>query len=406
MDRIFLKNSLNLYMLTLAKFLLPLITLPYLTRVLSVDSYGIIAYIKSLMGYAQLIIDFGYMLSVTREIAEHKKVNDWHKISSIVSTTTFSRIFLCAITLLLSLIIGKKIPIINDNIIIFVLYYFSIAISLFCFDFLFRGIEKMEILSIRFVLSKIISVIFILLLVKGDNDLILMGFIEIIGSMIAAVFSFIEIKKLNIILIIPKISDCIKNIKNSLIYFLSNFSTTAFSLMITFLIGLYMKPSDVAYWSLALQVVVMIQSFYSPIIESLYPALIREFRTSLIMRTLYFAIPLIIFGCIVIYSYGDLILTVLVGDSYYASYQTLVYLIPLLIISFPAMLFGWPVLGSMGYAKEVTCTTVLASVIQIALLFYLIYSNSFNILFIAITRNVSEFILMISRILIFCHKLK
>ena len=52
-----------LYIMNIAKLVFPLITLPYLTRVLSVDCYGVVSYVKATMVYAQLVVDFGFMLS-------------------------------------------------------------------------------------------------------------------------------------------------------------------------------------------------------------------------------------------------------------------------------------------------------------------------------------------------------
>ena len=66
------KNIILLYGFSIAKILFPLITLPYLTRVLSVEKYGVVAYVKSIMTYMQLVIDFGFMLSGTKEIVQTK----------------------------------------------------------------------------------------------------------------------------------------------------------------------------------------------------------------------------------------------------------------------------------------------------------------------------------------------
>ena len=57
-----------LYIMNIAKMIFPLITLPYLTRVLSVPGYGVVSYVKAIMQYMQLIVDFGFLLSGTKDI--------------------------------------------------------------------------------------------------------------------------------------------------------------------------------------------------------------------------------------------------------------------------------------------------------------------------------------------------
>ena len=90
------KNIIVLYGFSIAKILFPLITLPYLTRVLSVEKYGVVAYVKSIMTYMQLVIDFGFMLSGTKEIVQTKE--DKRTMSAVVGDILLARLALCAIS--------------------------------------------------------------------------------------------------------------------------------------------------------------------------------------------------------------------------------------------------------------------------------------------------------------------
>lgn len=59
-----------LYGMNIAKLVFPLLTLPYLTRVLSVQSYAAVAYTKSVMSYMQILVDFGFLLSGTKDVVQ------------------------------------------------------------------------------------------------------------------------------------------------------------------------------------------------------------------------------------------------------------------------------------------------------------------------------------------------
>ena len=61
-------NTAMLYIMSIAKLIFPLLTFPYLTRVLSEDAYGFVSYTKTCMNYMQLIIDFGFILSSVKDI--------------------------------------------------------------------------------------------------------------------------------------------------------------------------------------------------------------------------------------------------------------------------------------------------------------------------------------------------
>ena len=75
-----IKNTMMLYGMSIAKIVFPLLTLPYLTRVLSVESYGVVSYVKAVMQYMQLVVDFGFMLSGTKDIVNAK--NDFSMLMS------------------------------------------------------------------------------------------------------------------------------------------------------------------------------------------------------------------------------------------------------------------------------------------------------------------------------------
>ena len=70
------KNIIMLYGYSIAKILLPFVTVPYLTRVMSTDAYGVVLYVKSIGTYLQLIVDFGFMLSGTRDIVMARESNE------------------------------------------------------------------------------------------------------------------------------------------------------------------------------------------------------------------------------------------------------------------------------------------------------------------------------------------
>ena len=59
-------NTTMLFLMNVAKLVFPLLRLPYLTRVLSVECYGVVAYVKSIMTYVQVFVYFGFVLSTTK----------------------------------------------------------------------------------------------------------------------------------------------------------------------------------------------------------------------------------------------------------------------------------------------------------------------------------------------------
>ena len=128
--------------MTIAKLVFPLLTLPYLTRILSEDSYGFVAYVKSCMTYMQLIVDFGFILSSVKDIVNAN--GDKKRIGQITGNTFLSKLILCAISAVALIVMLYAIEILQMNVLFVVLSFVTVATTSFLADFFFRGIEKMQ----------------------------------------------------------------------------------------------------------------------------------------------------------------------------------------------------------------------------------------------------------------------
>lgn len=390
-----LNNTIMLYLMTIAKMVFPLITLPYLTRILSVECYGNVTFVKSYMTYIQLIIDFGFILSSVKDIVEANE--DKEKIGIITGQTILAKLLLSCVSLVITLILCCFIQILKQNLLYTLLSLIAIVLSSFLLDFLFRGIEKMHVITITFVIMKTISTIFTLIIVKSDSDILWMPILDIISSIVAIIFTFKEVHKYKIPIKVKNIRISFDMIKESAVYFISNFATTAFGALNTVVIGILMDSTQVAYWSVALQLIAAVNSMYSPITNGIYPQMIRDKSFALIRRVLYIFMPIVAIGCIIYFAVAKYIILIVSGDQYLDSVIILRCLIPVLLISFPSMILGWPTLGAIGKAKEVTITTMLTAVAQVIGLFILIIINKFTLINISIIRCVTEFLMLFLR---------
>ena len=163
-------NVSMLYIMNIAKLVFPLITLPYLTRVLSVDCYGVVSYVKATMVYAQLIVDFGFMLSGVKAVTEARE--SMEKVGIITGNVVMAKGMLSLAAFTVIMTAAFFIDILRENLIYTVLAFIPIALSTLLLEFLFRGLELMHIITVRYVIMKTISVGLTLVLVKGDGDIL------------------------------------------------------------------------------------------------------------------------------------------------------------------------------------------------------------------------------------------
>lgn len=397
------KNTTMLYIMNIAKLIFPMLTLPYLTRVLSVEAYGVVAYVKSVMQYMQLLVDFGFVLSSTKLIVEAN--NDMKKIGVIVGESIIAKLILCGVGAVILSIMSIAIPILRTNVLYTALSFGVIILSSFLMDYLFRGLEKMHILTIRFVIMKSISTILTFVVVKNDSQLLWIPLLDVLSSMIAALMSIYEAKKIGVCFNKGKLTNIIKTLKESFLYFLSNMATTVFGALTTLIIGVCTSASDVAYWSIVNQLVSAVQSMYSPISDGIYPEMIRSKSLGLIKKMVAFFTPLLIAGTLFVVIFAKYILLIIGGEKYVEATILLRAMSPMLILTFYVFLFGWPMLGAINKVRETTITTVSFAVISIIGLIFMIVTNNLTLIKIAVFRCIMELYLLSSRAA-FCFKFR
>ena len=389
-------NTIMLYIMTIAKLIFPLCTLPYLTRVLSEEAYGFVAYVKSCMTYMQLIVDFGFILSAVKDIVNAN--GDKRLIGEITGNTFVAKLCLSVVAGLALAIMCMFIEILQLDILFVALSFVTVATTSFLADFLFRGIEKMHYITIIFVTSKMISTVLTFVMVHGDGSIMWIPILDISSNIIAIIITFAILFKLKIRIHFTRLKDCWRMVKDSFFYFLSSVATTAFAALNTVLIGIYITDlTQVAHWSLCLTIISAIQGLYTPITNSIYPHMIKEKNLAFIHKTLMIFMPIVIVGCIVSYIFADFALLVVGGEKYVEASGLFRLMIPILLFSFPAQVYGWPTLGAIGKVKQTTASTMITAAVQVIGLFVLIVTGQFTLPAIVILRFSTEALMMVIR---------
>ena len=391
-----LSNTFMLYIMSFVKLILPLLTMPYLTRVLSEEAYGLMSYVRSYMTYMQLFVDFGFILSSVKDIV--KANDDKKEIGTIAGNTIVAKAILTLGAAIAMFAICISMETLRINWLYVLLSFISVATTIFLLDFLFRGIERMHYITIIFLITKSISVVLTFLFVKDDSTMMWIPVLEIIAHIVSSILSLCFLKKLEIRIRFSKMKDCFRMIKDSFTYFLSSVATTAFSALNTLIIGIYITDmAVVAHWSLCISMVSAIQGLYGPICNGVYPHMIKERSLRFIHKVMAIMMPVVIAGCIFSFVIAKEALWIVGGEKYISATPVFRCMIPILLFSFPAQLYGWPTLGAIGKVRENTATTIISAVIQIVGLGVLLVINNFNLITLALLRSTTEAILMALR---------
>ena len=395
------KNTFMQYVLYIAQMLFPFITLPYLTRVLNVADYGIYTYSGTCMTYITLIINYGFILSATRDIVNAN--GDKAAISRIHSRvimaksllTLFSSVVLVGMLLWIEVLRGYEL--------FLFLMFIGTVLNAFLPDYLFRGIEKMEVITYRFLICKTLTTALTFVLVRDQSDYMMLPVLNIISGAVALILSlFWERREGYGIRFVP-VREGLSAIKSGFLHFVSQSASTAFNAMNTFIIGLFFGATEIAYWGAAVSLISAAQGLYGPISSSLYPHMIKTKKISLIKKVFLFFMPCIIAVAAACFFLSDFIIGLLYGEQYVNAIWIFEVLLLVLVLAFPAVMLGWPTLGAISKAKEITFTSLTSAGFQIVALLILGFTGNFTMLNVCIVRVSTEAMLLLSRCF-FCIK--
>ena len=227
-------NFSYLSLLQIGSYVLPIITYPYLAKVIGVAGFGKIAFAMSLIVYFMTITDWGYNFTATRDVARNRENQE--KISTIYSIVTTSKLCLLLISTIVLAIIIIFIPYLRENSIV-IIFSFTMVIGYTIFpEWLFQGLENMKLIVILNLLSKLLFTILIFIFIQKPNDFILQPLFSGLGYIISGIISLIYIqKKLKIKFQLCTIKEVKQSIKGSFDVFLNNLMPNlynSFSVMI------------------------------------------------------------------------------------------------------------------------------------------------------------------------------
>lgn len=400
--RVLARSTLSMYLLQIAKYIFPFITLPYLARVLGTDGYAIRSYVLSNMTFVSMVAEFGFMnYAIALLVRDGLNSRNASEISSSIMIARFCLFIPLAAAVAL---MNCTVPLMGKNSLYVWISFAGTFFSSLLPDFVFRGYERMEIITLRYVVSKGASVLLTFILINDPDDLLLVPILDVFTSVVAFVWSWAAaIQQFGVRFVPVAPSRVWNDFVQSAVYFVSGVSTIVFSSLTTFLFGVYGRsPEDIAYWGVAMTVMNGLSALYAPLSQSLYPHFLKKANDdggSLSLRRMYAVslVPLTLVAISMVI-FSRQIMWVLGGDQYLDGSYVIAILAPFAIASFYVQLSGWPSLGALGKVKELTTTTVIGTAFHAAELLLLIVFTGYDLKYVTFARVLSESVMALLRL--------
>ena len=268
--KIIAKNYVALLFIQGTNFILPLIIFPYLVRTLGSEKYGLVMVAQSVALFLTIIVDFGFNISATREVANLK--NDKEKLSQFYWNVFSIKLVLIIITFLLLLGLIIYVDKFSVDPLIY-LFSFGLVLGQAIFPtWFFQGIEKMQVITIVNVAAKLFFTISLFFVVLSPSDYQYVPIFNGLGFVISGLFGFVFSLQY-VKFIFPKLSQVKEIIENSSSLFFSNFAVSLYTSSNTLILGFFAGDSMAGVYASMEKLILAIKSLYSPFYQAIFPNL-------------------------------------------------------------------------------------------------------------------------------------
>lgn len=370
-------NFSYLSLLQIGSYVLPILTYPYLARVIGVEGFGKIAFAMSVIVYFMTITDWGYNFTATRDIAKCRGDKAAvEKIYSIVTTSKLALMLLSGVCLAVLLI---TVPYFKENCLVIALS-FSIVVGQTIFpEWLFQGMERMKMITILNLLSKTLFTVLIFVFIHDSKDYVLQPVFAGLGYIMAGIISMLYIRySFHIKFHFADINEVFNSIKCGFDVFLNTIIPNLYTNFSVLLLGFWGGSIANGFLEGANKFYSIGSQFLTILSRAFFPYLSRHIEKHIVYAKIKLAIT-ILFSLVLVFG-APLLVDVVLGDSFKPSIMPLRILGASLIFHSITNIYGTNYLlitGKERLLRKITLYASLAGAISaVPLIYFFSYTGA------------------------------
>ncbi len=253
-----------------ANYLFPIVSAPYLIRVIGIQKYGLWATASALLTYFQMITDYGYNLSATREVSLNR--HDRQQVSRIFSETMGVKLLLFCLSLALMLALTGGIPALRREFWFYLAAFAGLLGSVIFPVWLYQGLEEMRYITYLQLAARSAVLLLLFVLVKRQSDYMTYAVLNSAASIAAGGASlWLAMGHFGIRYSSPTLAEMGASLKRGWYIFASTFSVNMYVSSNVLILRLVADEAAVGYYYVAERCVVALRSMASTIFQAIYP---------------------------------------------------------------------------------------------------------------------------------------
>lgn len=272
-----LSNIFSLGMLQGASYLLPLITFPYLVRVLGMENFGTLSFATAIIAYFIAVTDYGFNLSATKNVSVSR--GNQQEINRIFSSVMTIKLLLTMACFLVLIVLMLTVDRLKNDWFIFLLTFGMVLGQAMFPIWLFQGMERMKYITYIHIFAKIFFTACIFLFVKDEAHLYLVPLFNSLGFIIAGGISiWLAIKMFGVSYSIQSKDSLVEQVFNGWHIFYSRVFVNLYSTTNIVLLGFFTNNTVVGHYAVAEKIIQALLGIFQPVLQAVFPYMANVYK--------------------------------------------------------------------------------------------------------------------------------
>ena len=260
------KNFIMNALLTMSSFIFPLITFPYVSRVLLPVGTGKVSFATSLISYFNMFAQLGiptYGIRACAKVRDNREeltrtAHELLLINLVMNVISYTAFFLCL----------ASVPRLRDERTLYIITSFTILLTSVGMEWLYKGLEQYTYITVRSIVFKFVALIAMFLLIHRQEDYVIYGGITIFAASASNIFNLINAHKYMHLVgnYRPQ-----RHLKAVAVFFAMACATTIYTHLDTVMLGFMATDEDVGYYNAAVRIKTILVSIVTSLGTVLLP---------------------------------------------------------------------------------------------------------------------------------------
>jgi len=391
-----------------ANYLLPLITLPYLFRVLTAEKYGLIVFAQAFTQYFVILTDYGFSLSATREVSTHRA--DRAQVSRIFCSVMVAKLALLVLSFLLLLALTATVPKFRADWQVYLLAFGAVAGHVLFPLWLFQGLERMKYIALLHLVAKLVFTALVFAVVREKNHYVLVPLFNALGFLVMGILGLsLALTRFGIRVTVPSVTFLWGQVKAAHHVFVGQMATSLYTTSNVVILGFFADDATVGYFAAGEKIVRAVQGLEIPFSQAAYPyvsKLASQSPRAALSFIREMTLPwLVLTGVVsgILFVWAGTIAQIVLGQTSEQSAQVIRILAPLPLVVGWAILYANLFLVGFGFAR--TWSRIILSVGTLSLIGALFFVAVLKMSYVGLCLNVvlTEVLILLLSYLAYRH---